>query len=95
MHDQPPDQIVGAQGVVKWFDPRKGFGFVIGPQGQDVFVHFTCIQGEGFRALKDGSRVIYDAAHSDKGWRATRVARAEELEVTVPPQRQYSRTPRR
>lgn len=90
-----PDQIVGAEGIVKWFDPRKGFGFVIGPEGQDIFVHYSVIQGEGFRVLKDGSKVSYDASKSDKGWKATRVSRVESVEVTVAPRRGYTRSPRR
>ena len=90
-----PDQIVGAEGTVKWFDPRKGFGFVIGPEGQDIFVHYSVIQGEGFRVLKDGSKVSYDASKSDKGWKATRVSRIESVEVTVAPRRGYTRSPRR
>jgi CspA family cold shock protein len=61
-------------GVVKWFDPRKGFGFVIGPDGQDVFIHFSVIeQDEGFRTLRDGERVVYSAQPGPKGWAATRV----------------------
>jgi CspA family cold shock protein len=95
MNDQSTDQIAGLQGVVKWFDPRKGFGFIVGPQGQDIFVHFTIIEGDGFRALKDGSAVIYDAVRSEKGWRATKVARAQPLEVAVATRRTFSRTPRR
>jgi len=88
-------------GTVKWFDPRKGFGFIIGPEGQDIFVHFTVIEGDGFRVLKDGSKVTYDAEHNEKGWRATRVHRevpegeesdAPEVVVT---RKTYSRTPRR
>jgi CspA family cold shock protein len=88
-------------GTVKWFDPRKGFGFIIGPDGQDIFVHFTVIDGDGFRVLKDGSSVTYDAEHNEKGWRATKVHReqpegeeADQPEVVVP-KRTYSRTPRR
>jgi CspA family cold shock protein len=91
-------------GIVKWFDPRKGFGFIIGPDGQDIFVHFTVIEGDGFRVLKDGASVVYDAEHNDKGWRSTRVhreateARAdgdEQSPEVVVPRRTYSRTPRR
>ncbi|GAB5495911.1 MAG: cold shock domain-containing protein [Phycisphaera sp.] len=87
-------EIVGARGVVKWFDSRKGFGFVVGPEGQDIFIHFTCIEGDGFRALKDGSHVEYDASKSDKGWRATRVVRDDSVEVTVVPRRSHARTSR-
>lgn len=93
---QPIEQIVGAEGVVKWFDPRKGFGFIIGPHGQDIFAHYTTIQGDGFRALTDGAAVTYDAVRTDKGWKTTRIMRAaESVEVTVVPRRNYSRTPRR
>ena len=57
------------EGVVKWFDARKGFGFIVGPEGQDIFVHFSVIeQHEGFRALRDGERVSYSANDGDKGW---------------------------
>ena len=61
------------EGVVKWFDARKGFGFIVGPEGQDIFVHFSVIdQTEGFRALRDGERVLYSAQDGDKGWSATK-----------------------
>ena len=40
------------QGQVKWFDPKKGFGFILGPEGQDVFVHYSQIKGDGFRTLR-------------------------------------------
>jgi CspA family cold shock protein len=89
------ESLSGVDGIVKWFDPRKGFGFVVGPEGQDIFVHFSVIQGEGFRALKDGSKVTYDAAKSDKGWKATKVSRVEEPEITVRPPKGYTRSPRR
>jgi CspA family cold shock protein len=92
----PSDVLTDIEGVVKWFDPRKGFGFIVGPQGQDIFVHFTIIDGDGFRVLKDGSKVTYSAEKTDKGWKATRVVRGpESLEVTVVPRRNYARTPRR
>lgn len=90
-------------GTVKWFDPRKGFGFIIGPDEQDIFVHFTVIEGEGFRVLKDGVTVCYDAEENEKGWRATKIypsdSQAEEFDSDAPevviPKRTYSRTPRR
>ena len=89
------ERIEGIEGSVKWFDPRKGFGFIVGPDGQDIFCHYSIIEGEGFRVLKDGQTVRYDAEKSEKGWRATRVYPSEESpEVTVVP-RQRSRSPRR
>lgn len=71
------NQLVDISGSVKWFDPRKGFGFIVGPDEQDIFVHYTVIQGEGFRVLADGSPVTYSAENGDKGWRATKVTPIE------------------
>ncbi len=62
-------------GKVKWFDPKKGYGFIIGEEGQDVFVHYTSIEGEGFRALKDGEWVDYEVVEGDKGYLAQKVVR--------------------
>ena len=56
-----------ATGTVKWFDPKKGFGFVLNGEGQDVFVHYTSIGGEGFRCLRNGQSVEYEEFDSDKG----------------------------
>ena len=68
------DAIESVEGEVKWFDARKGFGFIVGPDGQDVFVHFSVIEQEsGFRTLKDGERVTYSASKGAKGWSATNV----------------------
>src|SRR5437899_2042007 len=47
-------------GTVKWFDVKKGFGFLVNAEGKDVFVHFSSIEGDGFRALKDGELVEYE-----------------------------------
>lgn len=88
-------KIEETEGVVKWFDPKKGYGFVVGPEGQDIFVHYTKIEGEGFRVLKDGASVTYSAELTDRGWHATRVARSEQLEVNVPARKGYARSPRR
>lgn len=65
------------QGQVKWFDPKKGYGFIVGPEGQDVFVHFSQIMGDGFRSLKDGEAVEYDLVEGDKGLQAREVHRSE------------------
>jgi CspA family cold shock protein len=63
------------RGQVKWFDPKKGFGFILGPDGQDVFVHYSQIQGDGFRSLKDGEDVDYELTQGDKGFQAREVQR--------------------
>lgn len=63
------------QGQVKWFDSKKGFGFIIGPAGQDVFVHFSQIEGDGFRCLADGEPVDYDLVEGAKGFSAQHVKR--------------------
>jgi CspA family cold shock protein len=65
-----------AQGVVKWFDNKKGFGFIAQDGGgQDVFVHFSVVQGEGFKTLEEGDRVEFEMTPSDKGLKATRVSK--------------------
>ncbi|MEO1235455.1 MAG: cold shock domain-containing protein [Planctomycetota bacterium] len=66
---------MSTRGQVKWFDPKKGYGFILGPQGQDVFVHYSQIQGDGFRSLKDGEEVDYDLIEGDKGFQAKGVER--------------------
>jgi CspA family cold shock protein len=63
-----------AHGVVKWFDARKGFGFISGLQGgQDIFVHYSAIEGDGFRSLREGEEVDFELADSDKGPQAQHV----------------------
>lgn len=64
------------QGMVKWFDPKKGYGFIVGPEGKDVFVHFSQIKGDGFRSLKDGEQVEYELIEGDKGLQARDVHRS-------------------
>jgi len=94
MADAVSKALVDVEGTVKWFDPKKGFGFITGPEGQDIFVHYTQIEGDGFRVLADGTRVRYDAQKGERGWHATRVVRLE-TEVTVRPINRNSRSPRR
>jgi len=67
-----------ARGQVKWFDPKKGFGFILGPAGEDVFVHYSQITGDGFRSLKDGETVDYDLVDCDNGLQARGVHRTVE-----------------
>jgi len=63
-------------GMVKWFDVKKGFGFIEGTEGgKDVFVHYSSIEGEGFKSLKDGEIVEYELRDSDKGPQARNVRR--------------------
>ena len=62
-------------GTVKWFDSKKGYGFITADNGQDVFVHYTGIKGEGFRTLEEGERVSFSVTESDKGLKAVDVER--------------------
>ena len=66
-----------ASGKVKWFDNKKGFGFIIQESGQDVFVHHTAIQGTGFKTLNEGEAVSFDVVASDKGPKAENVQRVQ------------------
>ncbi len=71
------------QGTVKWFDSKKGYGFIVGPEGRDIFVHFSVIEGEGFRALRDGEEVEYDFNEGEKGLLANVVRRLNLGPATV------------
>jgi CspA family cold shock protein len=62
-----------SQGTVKWFNDAKGFGFITLESGEDVFVHYSAIQGNGFRSLPEGARVEFDLAEGPKGLQATNV----------------------
>ncbi len=70
-------------GTVKWFDAKKGFGFILNALGQDVFVHFSSIECEGFRSLKDGEPVEFEEKQGDKGLSAFNVKRISPKRVTV------------
>ena len=62
-------------GITKWFDSRKGFGFIAGEGGPDIFVHYSDIEGEGFRRLADGERVEFELTQRDRGPAAINVRR--------------------
>ena len=62
-----------AQGIVKFFNAEKGFGFILREQGDDVFVHFSNIQGSGYKSLDEGQRVEFDVAPGRKGEEAQNV----------------------
>jgi cold shock protein len=61
------------QGIVKWFNDAKGFGFISRQNGEDVFVHFSAIQTNGFRSLKEGQAVQFNVVKGPKGWQAENV----------------------
>ena len=64
------------QGTVKWFNASKGFGFIQRQSGEDVFVHFSAIQGDGYRSLAEGQAVEFDVTKGPKGLQAANVVRA-------------------
>ena len=63
-------------GTVKWFNADKGFGFITGEDGNDVFVHFSAIQGDGFKTLEEGQAVSYDVEDGQRGPQATNIVKA-------------------
>jgi len=66
-----------AKGRVKWFDKKKGYGFIEADGQGDVFVHYSNIEGDGFRLLKDGEEVSFEVESSPKGPHAVKVRKAE------------------
>lgn len=62
-----------SSGTVKWFDSKKGYGFILDEAGKDIFVHYSSIAGDGFRSLKDGDQVEFDLVESGKGPQAQNV----------------------
>ena len=63
-------------GTVKWFNAEKGFGFISREDGSDVFVHFSAIQGDGFKTLEEGQAVTFDVEESDRDPQAANVVKA-------------------
>jgi CspA family cold shock protein len=64
-------------GVVKWFDVKKGYGFIKREEGSDVFVHYSSIQGDEFRKLEEGQQVSFIVSETEKGLQAQEVSLAE------------------
>ena len=65
------------KGVMKWFNDAKGFGFIEHSTGKDVFVHYSVIESDGFKTLKDGEEVTYELKEGPKGFHAVRVIRSD------------------
>ena len=63
------------QGTVKWFNAKKGYGFITDESGEEIFVHFSAINSEGFMELKDGEKVEYEVVDGEKGPQAANVSR--------------------
>jgi CspA family cold shock protein len=68
------------RGTVKWFDVKKGFGFIQQEDGSDIFVHHTNISGSGFKVLEDGDSVEFEVVEGNKGLQAQNVMKAEEAQ---------------
>ncbi len=66
-----------ASGTVKWFDNKKGYGFIAQSTGEDVFVHHTSINGEGFKTLNEGEAVTFDVINTDRGLKAQNVTKVK------------------
>ncbi len=64
-----------AKGKVKWFSNQKGYGFITGEDGKDVFVHHTAIQGEGYKTLEEGQSVEFEVVSGPKGQQASKVSK--------------------
>ncbi|MCP3901586.1 MAG: cold shock domain-containing protein, partial [Desulfobacteraceae bacterium] len=58
---------MGVQGTVKWFNAKKGFGFIEQEEGEDVFVHYSAIETPGFKTLEEGEKVTFEVEENDKG----------------------------
>lgn len=64
------------RGKVKWFNDAKGYGFIEQENGQDVFIHYSAIQGEGYKSLREGQEVVFDIIQGAKGPQAANVTKA-------------------
>ncbi|KHO13746.1 csp2 protein product [Latilactobacillus curvatus] len=73
--DMYQEEIIMNNGTVKWFNADKGFGFITGEDGKDVFAHFSAIQGDGYKSLDEGQAVSFDVEDSDRGPQATNIVK--------------------
>ena len=65
------------EGKVKWFNPKKGYGFIEATDGRDIFVHYSSMGGEGYKSLDEGESVTFDIVEGEKGLRAENVVRGQ------------------
>jgi cold shock protein len=65
-----------AKGKVKWFSNQKGYGFITGEDGKDVFVHYSAVKGDGYKTLEEGQEVEFEVSQGAKGDQATNVTKA-------------------
>jgi CspA family cold shock protein len=73
-----------ASGKIKWFDNKRGFGFILQDSGQDIFVHHKSIEGDGFKTLGEGDVVTYEVIQSERGPKAHRVQRVQRAQIERP-----------
>ena len=73
-----------SEGTVKWFDAKKGYGFISGEDGADIFVHYTDISGDGFKILAEGDAVQFDVVKGEKGPKAENVTQKSDKVVEKP-----------
>ena len=66
------------KGTVKWFNASKGYGFITPEEGEDVFVHYSAIQGDGYKSLNEGDKVEFEVTQGDKGSKAINVVKVKE-----------------
>jgi CspA family cold shock protein len=64
------------EGTVKWFSDKKGYGFITRDGEDDIFVHYSSIQGDGFRTLREGEKVVFDVVTGERGMKATNVVKS-------------------
>ena len=72
------------QGTVKWFNAKKGYGFLSDTEGNEIFVHYSALQMDGFKELKDGEAVEFEVVEGEKGPQAANVVRLSQIEEQIP-----------
>lgn len=84
-----------ASGKIKWFDSKRGYGFIAHDSGKDIFVHYSCILGQGYKMLEEGDMVEYELVDGEKGPKAENVKRVARGNPSPPPARSAPSSPPR